>query len=155
MTTTMKTFAPTPSDIKHEWYVVDATGQTLGRVATEVARLLRGKHKPIYAPNADTGDFVIVINAKDIIVTGGKPLKKKYVHHTMHPDGFREINFQDQLAKHPTRPIYDAIKGMLPHNRLGREMITKLKVYAGAEHPHGAQQPKEFKLEYTSPREQE
>ncbi len=148
---TTKTYTPKAADIKHEWFIVDAAGQTLGRVATEVAHILKGKHKPIYATHMDTGDYVIIINAKDIVVTGGKALKKKYVHHTMYPGGFREINFQDQLAKHPTRPIYDAIKGMLPHNRLGREMLTKLKVYAAAEHPHGAQQPKELKLEYVRP----
>lgn len=148
----VKTYTPKPGDIKHEWHVVDAAGQTLGRVATEVANLLRGKHKPIYSLHVDTGDFVVIINAKDIVVTGGKPLKKFYVRHSMYPGGFRQVNFQDQLAKHPTRPIYDAVKGMLPHNRLGRAMITKLKVYPGAEHPHQAQQPKEYKLEYTEVR---
>ena len=152
---TTKTYSPKPPEITHEWYIVDATGQTLGRVATEVARLLRGKHKPIYSPHMDTGDYVVIINAKDIVVTGAKGLNKKYVHHTMYPGGFREINFQNQLAKHPTRPIYDAIKGMLPHNRLGSEMLGKLKVYAGAEHPHHAQQPKEFTLEYTAARVEE
>lgn len=144
-----KTYSPKAADIKHDWYVVDAAGQTLGRVATEVARLLRGKHKPMYSTHIDTGDYVIVINAKDIVVTGNKAIDKTYVHHTMYPGGFREINFRDQLAKHPTRPVYDAIKGMLPHNRLGREMLGKLKVYAGAEHPHNAQTPKEYKLEYS------
>ncbi|HEX2915043.1 MAG TPA: 50S ribosomal protein L13 [Chloroflexia bacterium] len=150
---TTKTFTPTPQEIKHEWYIVDAAGMTLGRVASEVAKLLKGKHKPIYATHMDTGDYVIVINAKDIVVTGNKLADKKYVHHTMYPGGFREINLQDQLAKHPTRPVYDAVKGMLPRNRLGNAMLSKLKVYAGAEHPHGAQQPKEYKLEYTSARE--
>ncbi len=155
MSMTFKTYSPKPPEIKQEWHIVDATGQTLGRLATEVARLLKGKHKPMYSPHMDTGDYVIVINAKDIVVTGGKALKKTYVHHTMYPGGFREINFQDQLAKHPTRPVYDAIKGMLPHNRLGREMITKLKVYADDQHPHGAQKPKEFKLEYAQVRSEE
>ncbi len=148
MTVTYKTYTPKTAEIKHEWYIVDAAGQTLGRVATEVARLLRGKHKPIYSPHMDTGDYVIVINAKDIVVTGNKLNDKVYVHHTMYPGGFRQINFKDQLAKHPTRPVYDAIKGMLPHNRLGRAMISKLKVYADADHPHQAQTPKEYKLEY-------
>lgn len=144
-----KTYSPKAADIKHEWYVVDAAGQTLGRVATEVARLLRGKHKPMYSTHIDTGDYVIVINAKDIAVTGNKATDKVYVHHTMYPGGFRQISFRDQLAKHPTQPVYDAIKGMLPHNRLGREMLGKLKVYAGSEHPHNAQTPKEYKLEYS------
>ncbi len=146
-----KTFTPKTAEIKHEWYIVDAQGQTLGRVATEVARLLRGKHKAIYSPHMDTGDYVIVINAKDIVVTGKKLTDKVYVHHSQHPGGFRSIAFRDQLAKHPTRPVYDAIKGMLPHNRLGRAMLDKLKVYAEAEHPHGAQQPKEYTLEYARP----
>lgn len=149
MSTTFKTFTPKLAEIKRDWYIVDAEGQTLGRVATEVARLLRGKHKPIFAPHMDTGDYVIIINASKIVLTGNKPQNKKYVHHTMYPGGFREINFAKQIVKHPTRPIYDAVKGMLPHNRLGRAMIGKLKVYEGAEHPHEAQQPKEFKLEYT------
>jgi large subunit ribosomal protein L13 len=143
-----KTYSPKAADIKPEWYVVDAAGQTLGRVATEVARLLRGKHKPIYSPHADTGDYVVIINAKDIVVTGNKPTDKIYYHHTMFPGGLRQIAFRDQLAKHPTRPIYTAIKGMLPHNRLGRAMIGKLRVYAGPDHPHTAQTPKEYKLEY-------
>jgi large subunit ribosomal protein L13 len=150
---TQKTYSPKPPEITHEWHIVDAAGQTLGRVATEVAILLKGKHKPIYATHMDTGDYVIIINAKDIVVTGNKLADKKYVHHTMYPGGFREITLQDQLVKHPTRPIYDAIKGMLPHNRLGRAMLGKLKVYEGAEHPHQAQQPKEYKLEYTGPRD--
>ena len=150
---TQKTYSPKPPEITHEWYVVDAAGQTLGRVATEVAILLKGKHKPIYATHMDTGDYVVIINAKDIVVTGKKLSDKKYVHHTMYPGGFREITLQDQLAKHPTRPIFDAVKGMLPKNRLGRAMLGKLKVYEGAEHPHTAQQPKEYKLEYTGPRD--
>lgn len=153
MTQMQKTYSPKPPEITHEWYIVDAAGQTLGRIATEVAILLKGKHKPIYATHMDTGDYVVIINAKDIVVTGKKLTDKKYVHHTMYPGGFREIALQDQLAKHPTRPIFDAIKGMLPHNRLGRAMLGKLKVYEGAEHPHTAQQPKEYKLEYTGPRD--
>lgn len=144
----MKTFSPKPSDIQPQWYVVDAKGQTLGRVATEVASLLRGKNKAIYAPHADTGDFVVVINAEQVVVTGKKDTDKIYYHHTMHPQGFRQINFRDQLVKHPTWPVEDAIQGMLPHNRLGRAMYKKLKVYAGPNHPHAAQQPKEYKLQY-------
>jgi large subunit ribosomal protein L13 len=132
---------------------VDAAGQTLGRVATEVAILLKGKHKPIYATHMDTGDYVIIINAKDIVVTGNKLADKKYYRHSQYPGGFREVTLGDQLEKHPTRPIFDAVKGMLPKNRLGRAQLEKLKVYEGAEHPHTAQQPKEYKLEYTGPRE--
>ncbi len=148
MAPSYKTYTPKHAELTHDWFIVDATGQTLGRVATEVARLLRGKHKPMFSPHLDTGDFVIVINADKVVVSGQKGRDKLYHHHTMYPGGLRTINFQDQLARHPTRPVYDAIKGMLPHNRLGRAIITKLKVYAGAEHPHHAQQPKEYKLEY-------
>jgi large subunit ribosomal protein L13 len=148
-----KTYSPKPPEIKHEWYIVDAAGQTLGRVATEVAILLKGKHKPIYATHMDTGDYVIIINAKDIVVTGNKLADKKYYRHSQYPGGFREVTLGDQLEKHPTRPIFDAVKGMLPKNRLGRAQLEKLKVYEGAEHPHTAQQPKEYKLEYTGPRE--
>lgn len=144
----IKTYSPKESEITHEWLIVDAKGQTLGRVATEVANLLRGKHKPIYTPHADTGDFVIVINAEQVVVTGSKSDKKIYYHHTMHPQGFRQINFRDQLQKHPTWPLRDAIEGMLPHNRLGRALAKNLKIYAGPEHPHAAQQPKEYKLQY-------
>ena len=144
----IKTFSPKPADIQRDWYVVDAKGQTLGRIATEVANILRGKHKPIYSPHTDTGDYVIIINAEQIVATGGKPTKKIYYHHTMHPQGFRQINFRDQIKKHPTKPLEDAITGMLPHTRLGRAMADKLKIYAGPTHPHAAQQPKEYKLQY-------
>lgn len=140
----VKTYTPKASEIKHEWYVIDAQGQTLGRVASEAARLLRGKHKPTYTPHMDTGDYVIIINAKDIVVTGNKALDKVYAHHSLWPGGFRQIILRDQLKKHPTRPIFDAIQGMLPHNRLGRAMVKKLKVYEGAEHPHATQQPKPY-----------
>jgi large subunit ribosomal protein L13 len=147
-----KTYSPKPPEITREWYVVDAAGQTLGRVATEVARLLRGKHKPIYSPHMDTGDYVIILNAKDIVLTGNKPQQKLYIHHTMHPQGFRETNFLDRVKRHPTWPLEEAIRGMLPHNRLGRAMAGKLKVYAGSEHPHQAQAPKVYNLEYTRSR---
>jgi large subunit ribosomal protein L13 len=144
----IKSFTPKPSDIKREWYVVDAKGKTLGRVATEVARVLRGKHKAIYAPHMDTGDYVVVINAAEIAVTGKKPTDKIYYWHTMWPDGFRQEAYQDRIKRHPTRPVYDAVRGMLPHNRLGRAMLKKLRVYPGADHPHTGQQPKELTLEY-------
>jgi len=148
----MKTYTPKPPEIEalRQWYVVDAAGQTLGRLSTEVARLLRGKHKPIYSPHIDTGDYVIILNAKDIVLTGKKTNQKLYIHHTGHPQGFRQINFADQIKKHPTWPVEEAVKGMLPHNRLGRAMAKKLKVYAGTDHPHQAQQPKEFKLPYAN-----
>lgn len=143
-----KTFTPKPPEINREWYILDAKGQTLGRVATEVARILRGKHKAMFTPNIDTGDYVVIINAADIVVTGKKSNDKIYYWHTMHPGGFRQERFSDRIRRHPTWPLYEAIQGMLPHNRLGRAVIKKLKVYAGPEHPHGAQQPKEIKLEY-------
>ena len=143
-----KTYSPKPPEITREWHIIDAKGQTLGRIATEVARLLRGKHKPIFSPHMDTGDFVVIINAAEITVTGNKANDKIYYRHTMHPDGFRQERYSDRIKRHPTWPLIFAIKGMLPHNRLGNAMIKKLKVYPGAEHPHGAQQPTEYKLEY-------
>lgn len=147
----VRTFTPKTAEITRDWYIVDAAGETLGRVATEVAILLRGKHKPTFAPHADVGDHVIIINAKDIIVTGNKATDKMYVRHSQYPGGFRQVNFRDRMVKHPTAPLYDAIKGMLPHTRLGRTMLTKLRVYPDAEHPHQAQNPKEYKLQYHSP----
>ncbi len=142
----MKTIMVNPKTVVRQWKVVDAAGKPLGRVATEVARLLMGKHKPIYSPNVDTGDFVIVINAEKVSVTGNKEMQKKYFHHTGHIGGERWINFKDQLEKHPTAPLEDAIWGMLPHSNLGRKMMKKCKVYAGAEHPHQAQNPETVSL---------
>lgn len=136
----MKTFVA-KSPIKRDWYVVDASGKTLGRLATEVARRLRGKHKPIYTPHEDTGDYILVINAKDIQVTGNKRKDKIYYRHTGYPGGLRERTFEEQLARDPKKIIKTAVKGMLPRNTLGRNMLSKLKVYADAEHPHQAQQP--------------
>lgn len=149
-----RTFTPKTAEVHHEWYVVDAAGQTVGRVATEVCNLLRGKNKPTYSPHMDVGDYVVIINASQVLLTGGKPGKKIYYHHTGHPQGFRQINFIDQMKKHPTRPLYDAIKGMLPHNRLGRAMIGKLKVYPGASHPHTAQSPKPYQFVYIEKHEE-
>lgn len=145
-----KTFSPKPADIAEarDWYIIDATGLTLGRLATEVSAILRGKNKAIYSPHADTGDNVVIINAKNIQVTGKKLTDKFYHRHSNYPGGFRSVALGDQLRRHPTRPIYDAIEGMLPHTRLGRAMIKKLRVYPSDEHPHGAQQPKELKLAY-------
>ena len=142
----MKTFVTKPLEIERKWYVVDAEGQTLGRLATKIATTLRGKHKPIYDPSVDCGDFVVVINAEKIHVTGRRLDQKKYYKHSGYPGGLREINLRDQLAKHPTRPITAAVKGMLPKNKLGNAMIKKMKVYAGSEHPHEAQQPIQLEL---------
>ncbi|MBL8045989.1 MAG: 50S ribosomal protein L13 [Anaerolineales bacterium] len=139
-----KTFVTKASDIQREWVVVDAAGQNLGRLATKVAALLRGKHRPYFSPALDTGDFVIVINAEKITVTGGKMIEKEYYDYSGFPGGLRITQLKDQLAKHPDRVITHAVKGMLPHTKLGRAIIKKLKVYAGPEHPHKAQTPKKL-----------
>ncbi len=141
-----KTYMAKPGEVTREWYVVDASGKTLGRLATEIARILRGKHKPQYTPHVDVGDFVIVINAEKIAVTGRKLDQKRYYRHSGYPGGLRSITLRRQLEKHPERVIRAAVKGMLPKNRLGRRMLKKLKVYAGPEHPHQAQQPKPLDL---------
>jgi large subunit ribosomal protein L13 len=138
----MKTYSPKPSEVKHEWYLVDAEGKTLGRLASEIAKILRGKHKPIYAPHLDTGDYVIVINAEKVHVTGNKLDQKMYYRHSGYPGGLTSITLREQLKRHPTRVIRSAVKGMLPHNRLGRAMMKKLKIYGGDSHPHQAQEPK-------------
>jgi large subunit ribosomal protein L13 len=142
----MKTFSAKPADVTHEWFVIDATDQVLGRVASEVAHRLRGKHKAIYTPHVDTGDFIVVVNAAQLRVTGAKELDKKYYRHTGYPGGIRETNFRDMQARHPGRALEKAVKGMLPKGPLGYAMIKKLKVYGGAEHPHSAQQPKPLQL---------
>ncbi|HFC11632.1 MAG TPA: 50S ribosomal protein L13 [Anaerolineae bacterium] len=142
----MRTYTTKTSDINRKWLVVDADGQPLGRLATQIATILRGKHKPIYSPNVDCGDFVIVINAGKIHTTGRKLDQKMYYRHSGYPGGLTEITLRDQLQRYPTRPITDAVKGMLPKNKLGRQMIKKLKVYAGSEHPHIAQAPEVMKL---------
>jgi large subunit ribosomal protein L13 len=142
----MKTHSTKPSEIERQWYVVDAEGQTLGRLASEIAKILKGKHKPIYAPNLDTGDFVIVVNAEKVHVTGRKMDQKLYYRHSGYPGGLTSITLREQLSKHPTRVIRSAVRGMLPHNRLGRSMLRKLKVYAGDSHPHAAQEPKPLEL---------
>jgi len=129
-------------DIEREWFVVDAAGQTLGRLASNVARILRGKHKATYSPHLDVGDYVVVVNADRIAVTGRKMDQKMYYRHTGYPGGLKSITLREQLVRHPTFAVRAAVKGMLPKNRLGRRMLRKLKVYAGAEHPHQAQQPK-------------
>jgi large subunit ribosomal protein L13 len=147
----MKTFtASTPStrpqDVQHDWYVVDAENKTLGRLATEVARRLRGKHKPEYTPHVDTGDYIVIVNAEKVAVTGNKLADKMYYRHTGYIGNLKSTNLQDLLDKHPERVIEIAIKGMLPKNTLGRAMYRKLKVYAGADHPHSAQQPMALEL---------
>ncbi len=134
------------SDTTQKWHVIDASGQTLGRVATKVATLLRGKHKPMFTPNADMGDFVIVLNAANVKLTGKRTELKEYFHYTGYPGGATFQKFQDLIRKHPDKVFEHAVKGMLPHNRLGRQIIKKMKVYAGADHPHAAQQPEAFKL---------
>jgi large subunit ribosomal protein L13 len=135
----MKTYSPKAKDIQREWWVIDATNKTLGRMVTQVASLLMGKHKPIYAPHIDTGDYVVVINAAKVKVTGKKAEKKLYYRHSGYPGGLKSQNFEELLSKDPVRVIELAAKGMLPHNSLGRAMFKKLKVYPGNEHPHQAQ----------------
>jgi large subunit ribosomal protein L13 len=137
----MKTYNPTAADVERAWYVVDAEGQTLGRLATRIATVLRGKHKPTFAPHVDTGDFVIVVNAAKIVLSGDKAGKKVYHGHSGFPGGISSVPFASMLEKRPTDVVEKAVKGMLPKNKLGNAMGRKLKVYAGPEHPHAAQQP--------------
>ena len=137
----MKTFVAKPESVKRDWYVVDAEGKTLGRIATEIARRLRGKHKAEYTPHVDTGDYIIVINAEKVTVTGNKAQDKMYYAHSGYPGGLKSVNFEKLQAKKPEMIIEKAVKGMLPRGPLGREMFRKLKVYAGNEHNHAAQQP--------------
>ena len=137
----MKTYMANPDKIERKWYVVDAEGQTLGRLASEVARVLRGKNKPVYTPHIDTGDYVIVINAEKIAVTGKKMAQKMYYNHSDYVGGFRETTLAERMAKKPEKVVELAVKGMLPKGPMGRDMIKKLHVYAGAEHAHAAQKP--------------
>jgi large subunit ribosomal protein L13 len=137
----MKTFSAKAGEVNHDWFVVDAADKTLGRLASRIAHHLRGKHKPEYTPHIDTGDYVVVINAEKIRVTGAKAKDKLYHHHTGYPGGIKSISFEKLIDKAPERVIQGAVKGMLPRNPLGRAMFKKLKVYAGTEHPHAAQQP--------------
>ena len=133
-------------EIKRDCFVVDAENQTLGRLASEIAQVIRGKKKPYYTPNLDMGDFVVVINAEKVVVTGSKEEQKKYFSHSGFPGGEKEVSLSSLRSKHPERIIYNAVKGMLPHNRLGRKLIKHLKVYTGSEHPHSSQQPKQFNI---------
>ena len=142
----MKTYTARAEDLEREWFLVNAEGKTLGRLASEIAQVLRGKHKPIYTPHLDCGDFVIVVNAEKVRVTGRKLDQKMYYRHTGYPGGIKSISLRNQLQKHPERVLQAAVRGMLPKNRLGRKMLKKLKVYAGDSHPHQAQQPKVLEL---------
>jgi large subunit ribosomal protein L13 len=137
----MKTYSAKEAEIERQWYVVDATGRILGRMATRIADVLRGKHKPCYTPNADTGDFVVVVNAEKIILTGKKPQQKVYHRYSGYPSGLKEIKFEDMQKKHPERIVRLAVQRMVPNNRLGRKMMKKLKIYRGPDHPHEAQKP--------------
>ena len=137
----MKTFSAKPAEVRRDWYVIDATGQTLGRLSTEIARRLRGKHKPEYTPHVDTGDYIVVVNAEKVRVTGNKLKDKMYHHHTGYIGNLKSISLEKQLDKAPERVIQTAVKGMLPRGPLGRKMLRKLRVFKGPEHDHAAQQP--------------
>jgi len=143
---TTSTYTAKPADIKQDWFVVDAANKTLGRLATEIARRLRGKHKPEYTPSMDTGDYIVVINAKDVQVTGRKTTDKKYYHHTGYPGGIKSESFEKVISRKPELVIERAVKGMLPKGPLGRQMFRKLKVYPGAEHNHEAQKPQPLEV---------
>lgn len=143
----MKTYTAKKEDIERQWFVIDAKDQTLGRMASQIATILRGKHKPIFTPHMDTGDFVIVINAEKIHVTGNRLDDKMYYHHSGYPGGLRSKSLRQMLRDKPEDVIYEAVRRMLPKNNLGRQMLKKLKVYAGPEHPHAAQQPVKLELE--------
>jgi large subunit ribosomal protein L13 len=142
----VRTFSPKAGDIQHQWHVIDASDVVLGRLASHAAILLRGKHKPIFAPHVDTGDFVIVVNAEKVALSGRKLEQKKAYRHSGYPGGLREVAYGDLLEKHPERVIEKAVRGMLPKNSLGRGMLRKLKVYAGPDHPHQAQQPVPYEI---------
>jgi large subunit ribosomal protein L13 len=142
----VRTFSPTPNDIDRAWHVIDAEGMVLGRLSTEVANLLRGKHKPIYAPHMDTGDFVVVVNADKVVLTANKLDQKIAYRHTGYPGGLRETKYADLMAKKPEEVVRKAVKGMVPKTALGRSMLRKLKVYAGPNHPHSAQAPVAFDI---------
>ena len=142
----VRTFSPKAGDVQRQWHVVDASDVVLGRLASHVASLLRGKHKPIYAPHVDTGDFVIVVNARNVAISGNKLEQKRAYRHSGYPGGLRSITYRDLLERHPERLVEKAVRGMLPKNTLGRKMFSKLKVYAGPDHPHQAQQPEPYTI---------
>lgn len=137
-----KTYYPKASELQHEWFVIDAAGQNLGRLSTRIARLLTGKDKPTFTPGVDTGDFVVVVNAEKVAVTGKRLDQKIYYRHSLYPGGLKKITLREQLDKHPERVLQAAVRGMLPKNRMGRQLMSHLHVYAGPNHPHAAQQPK-------------
>ena len=143
---TVRTYSPKPADIQRQWHVIDATDVVLGRLAVQTANLLRGKHKPTFAPHVDGGDFVIIVNAGKVALTGDKATKKLAYRHSGYPGGLTAVSYVEMLEKHPARTVEKAIRGMLPKNSLGRAQIKKLKVYAGPEHPHAAQQPTQYTL---------
>lgn len=142
----MKSYMAKPNEIERKWYVVDANGKVLGRVASEVAKILRGKNKPTYTPHVDTGDHVIIINAEKVVLTGNKLDQKMYRKHSLYPGGLKETSYRKIMATKPELAVYEAVKGMLPHNTLGRQMLKKLRVYKGTEHEHQAQQPEALEL---------
>ena len=142
----MRTFTAKTAEIERRWYVIDADGQTLGRLASKIAPILRGKHKPTFTPHLDCGDFVIVVNVEKVHVTGRKLDQKFYYRHSEYPGGLRSVNLRDQLERHPDRVLLSAVRGMLPKNKLGRQMIKKLKLYAGTDHPHQAQKPERLQV---------
>ncbi|HEX9033779.1 MAG TPA: 50S ribosomal protein L13 [Streptosporangiaceae bacterium] len=146
----MRTFSPKAADVQRQWHVIDASDVVLGRLASQAATLLRGKHKPIFAPHVDTGDFVIIVNAAKVALTGNKLADKRAYRHSGYPGGLRSIAYGDLMATNPERAVTKAVKGMLPKNTLGRQMLSKLKVYAGPEHPHQAQQPVPFEITQVS-----
>ncbi len=146
----MRTFSPKDSDITRQWHVIDASGVVLGRVASQAAVLLRGKHKPIFAPHVDTGDFVIIINADKVALSGNKLEQKQAYRHSGYPGGLRSVSYGELMEKHPDRAVEKAVRGMLPKNSLGRKTLRKLKVYAGPDHPHQAQQPVPFEITQVS-----
>lgn len=142
----MKSFMAKVGEIERKWYVIDAKGKVLGRLASEVAKILRGKNKPIYTPHVDTGDHVIIINAEHVVLTGNKLDQKMYRKHSLYPGGLKETPYRKFMAQQPEKAVYEAIRGMLPHTSLGRKMLTKLRVYRGAEHEHEAQMPEPLEL---------
>jgi large subunit ribosomal protein L13 len=146
----VRTFSPKPGDIERRWHVIDATDVVLGRLASHAATLLRGKHKPIFAPHADTGDYVIIVNADKVGLTGNKRQDKVAYRHSGYPGGLKQVGYEELLSKRPAKAVQQAVKGMLPHNKLGRKVIKKLKVYAGPDHPHAAQQPVPFEIKHVA-----
>ena len=142
----MRTYTPKPAEVTRVWHVIDATDVVLGRLASQTAILLRGKHKPVFAPHVDTGDFVVIINADKVALTGAKLQQKKAYHHSGFPGGLKATSYQELLAKNPQKAVEKAVRGMLPHNSLGRQQLSKLKVYAGDAHPHQAQKPVPFEI---------